>query len=138
MLMVAGRPKEYDRDDLLDKLITWSKLPQSKSLLDFCHLNDLDPDKLSCFARENPKFLSAYRMVKARIGNNRENLLSSGTLHQQAFNKNAHVYDYFMREEERDLMKYQSDLKRAENKELDNTAKECLDHIMNKKPAIVE
>ena len=133
-ILDRGRPREWDRDQIAKDLIEWSQLDTSSNLLEFCVLKLLPAEKISLWSRECPNFRQAVHLAKHSIGVKREKMLSRGLLHQKAYDLNAPVYDYFLREEKRDNLKYESDLRRKELEEESEqlkTATVKLDEMMS-------
>lgn len=117
---IIGRPRSNDRADIALKLVQWSKRDDAINLNAFCCEVDIVPQKLSEWAREEASFREAYQVAKAAVGARRELKLSRGQLHTKAYDLNAHVYDYFAKEERRDEMAYEASLKKAEEADSDD------------------
>lgn len=113
----GGRPREWDRLELAEKMLEWSLLPDSTNLLGFSDIYCIPPQKVSCLARDDEGFRLAFQLVKARVGMRRERALSKGQLHLRAYDLNAAVYDYHLKEERRDEMAYQASLKKLEEED---------------------
>lgn len=82
----GGRPRKYKIEDVerfADLLIEWIKKPDSIWYEDFCVENDIDPDWMSEWAKENEKFGGAYK--KARTWQ-KSTLIRGGLLNR--FNSN--------------------------------------------------
>lgn len=129
-----GRPREHDRDQIALDLLEWSQKETSYNLLEFCVLKMLPAEKISLWSRECPNFRQSVMIAKHSIGMKREKMLSRGLLHQKAYDLNAPVYDYFLKEEKRDNLKYESDLRRKELEEESEqlkTATVKLDEMMS-------
>ena len=108
--MAMGRPREYDRDKLADSLVEWAQLDTSINLNGFCAQHLLPPSKITIWANECENFRKAYEIAKTLVGLRREQKLSDGTLHVKAYDLNAAVYDYFLKEERREQAKFESTL----------------------------
>lgn len=112
----GGRPREYNIPLLADQLIEWAKQSDSINLNKFCCTREppIPPSYLTRWANESDQFCEALSIAKAFIGARREEMLSSETLHVKAYDLNAAVYDYFLKQEKREQAQFESDLKKAE------------------------
>ena len=110
---LGGRPRERDRDEVAALMLEWAKKPDSTNLNGFCITIDppIPPSKIGQYAREDEKFRLSYETVKSIIGQRREEKLSKGQLHVKAYDLNAAVYDYFLKEERRAEMAFEQGLK---------------------------
>ena len=126
-----GRPREYDRIDVFTKLVEWAMLPTSINLNAFSGYYGIAPSKLILMSKENDDFRQVYEQVKSIIGARREEKLSTGDLHQRAYDRNAHVYDLYAREEHRDELAYASKLKKEEegSKDTEDSSKKLDDLV---------
>lgn len=131
--MVAGRPREHDRDQIAIDLIEWAKLPDSINLNGFCCSREppLSPSKIGDWARECDKFRGAYLAAKAFLGNRREKLLSENKLHTKAYDLNASVYDLFLKEERIEQSQREISMKKEESHAFDKSSLEQLAALMN-------
>jgi hypothetical protein len=130
----GGRPIVHDRERLAKELIEWAKLPTSVNLNGFCCSRNppISPIKLSLFSNENEQFREALQIAKAFLAERRERMLSEETLHSKAYDMNATVYDYFMREERMAQAKYEADLKaKAEQAKYDAESLKQLSAVMD-------
>lgn len=107
-----GRPRVHDRDQLAAELIEWAKQEDSLNLNGFCCSRDppIAPSKLTIWSRECPNFCKAYETAKAFIGYRRELKLSKNELHVKAYDLNAAVYDYFLKEERMAQTKFEAEI----------------------------
>lgn len=112
--MVAGRPREHDREAISKELIDWARKDDSLNLCGFCCSREppLAPSKITEWARECPKFRLAYEEAKAFIGNRREVGLNKGKVHVKAYDLNATVYDHFLKDEKRIQLEMELDIKK--------------------------
>lgn len=108
--MTAGRPREHDREQLALDLIEWSTLETSLNFCAFCALKRIAPPKLADFARVDEDFREAYDIAKCMIGARRDALVNSKLMAECNYNRNSHVYDYFMRQEHRDDLEFRAKL----------------------------
>lgn len=126
----GGRLRTYDRDDIADKLIEWAKKDDSLNLCAFCAQNEIAPSKLSNWAKECDRFRQSLDLAKCFLGVRREEKVSTGELHLKAYDLNVANYDYFLKEERRDQLQFESDLKKRENQGGKNfTTQDILDAI---------
>jgi len=109
----VGRPCEFDRVQVAKDMIEWAKQPDSININKFCALHDpiIPPATFTRWRDEDPEFRAAYECVKLFLAFRREEKLNSEQLHVKAYDLNATVYDYFLREEKLLMMKHESDLK---------------------------
>jgi len=130
----GGRPIVHDRQRLAKELIEWAQLPTSINLNGFCCTRNppVSPIKLSLFSSENEQFREALQIAKAFLAERRERMLSEETLHSKAYDMNATVYDYFMKEERMAQAKYEADLKaKAEQAKYDLESLKQLSAVMD-------
>ncbi len=127
---ILRRPKEWDRDHLFETMLEWSHKPDAVTLLGFCDIYEISPQKLSEFAKEKPEYHEAFSLVKARVGRRREICLSKGVLHTKAYDVNAKVYDHFAKEEYREDLAYQASLKTDQDQSISEETKELSTAIM--------
>ena len=116
--MVAGRPREYDREKIMEELIEWVKLDDSLNICGFAGPRFIEIDKFSLFSRECEKFRRVYHSVKMIIGERREKMMNAKLLDANVYNRNAHTYDAFMRQTYHEDKEFESTLKQKENKAL--------------------
>lgn len=111
--MPAGRPKEYDREAIGKALLEWAKKDDSLNLNGFCTTNDplIPPSYLSVWAKEDDEFSQAYEITKSFLAVRRELKLKDGELHVKAYDLNASVYDFFLKEERRKEKEHEAEVK---------------------------
>lgn len=114
------RPREYNREELADKLIAWAKKDDSINLCSFCGELEMAPGILLRMVKEDNRLSEAYDLAKAFLGARREVRLSENKLHVKAYDLNAKTYDRFLKEEGREEMQFQSSLKASENDAIDD------------------
>lgn len=131
MSRLTGRPREHDRDQIALDLIKWAQRDDSINLNHFCSSNLLAPSKISQWAKEDDSFRQAYEIAKSFIGYRREMLLNQDMLHVKAYDLNAAVYDYFLKEERRAQAEFESDLKSKEDKAASQQFVEKYDAFIN-------
>lgn len=119
-----GRPREWDRDQVLLDLLEWAQKTDSLNLNQFCGSKMLPPQKLSEWAAKDDNFRESYWLAKSLLGARREAWLSSDKLHQKAYHLSHHTYDYFTREEDKDYYTFQKELDAKIGKEVASTANE--------------
>jgi hypothetical protein len=129
----GGRPRERDRKQLAKQLIEWAQLPTSTNLLGFgiSLTPPLSPQRLSEYSKDDPEFKEAVQLAKAIIGQRREQLVSKNQLHSKAYDLNAPVYDYYLKEERRDEFAYQQALKQQADSQIIDDVKDGLLALMN-------
>lgn len=110
-----ARHKEFDRDAIALALLEWAQKEDSVNLNGFCTTHDplIPPSYLALWAKENEQFSLAFEIAKSFLGQRREQKLKDGQLHTKAYDLNAAVYDYFIRDERRSEKKYESELKNS-------------------------
>ena len=108
----GGRLRTHDRDDIAEKLINWAKKDDSLNLCAFCSQIEIDPSKLSNWAKECDRFRQSLNRAKCSLAARREEKVSTGDLHLKAYDLNITTYDYFLKEERRDQLIFESDLKK--------------------------
>lgn len=109
-----GRPREHDRDQIVQELIEWAKKDTSMNLNEFCCTREppLSPCKITQWADEEPNFRKSYEAAKAFIGMRREKMLNENRLHVKAYDLNASTYDYFLRAERRAIAEHLASLQK--------------------------
>lgn len=134
MNMVAGRPKEHDREKVFNDLVEWAKLDDSININKFCALHCDPPMPVSNILRwisEEPKFRGPYETAKAFIAFRREEFVSADLLHVKAYDLNSSAYDVHLHSHKRDDLKFESNLKREETKEYSEADKAKIDTIFD-------
>ncbi len=115
---LGGRLREHDREDIADKLIVWAKLDSSINLCKFCFENEIVPQKLSEWAKVDEKFREALQFARVCLGFRREEKLNNGEINTVGYNLNASTYDYFLKEEKRDQLTFESEIRKKEQAEI--------------------
>lgn len=108
-----NRPREYDREEIEEKLLAWSLLDTSFNLCAFCGEVPIAPTMLIGWTKTDKEFSKSYEIVKARIGQRREQGLNKGLVHVKAYDLNAVNYDPFIKDSRRAEMEYEMSLKTA-------------------------
>lgn len=127
-----GRHKMWDRDKVAENLIEWAKKEDSINLNGFCITHDplIPPSYLSVWAKEDDNFSQAYDTAKAFLAVRRELKLKNNELHVKAYDLNAAVYDYFLKEERRKEKEYEAGLKNNKEEESqDDLARKLVEAI---------
>lgn len=117
MVNPVGRPRERDREKIMNDMLEWAKRDESINLCEFCCLfvdPPLPPSDLTKFAKSDSEFGKAYEATKAFIGFRRERKLNNQELHVKAYDLNAATYDYFLKEEKRQQAEFEAELKKSE------------------------
>jgi hypothetical protein len=119
----GGRPRKWDRDQILHELIEWVKLPENINLNKFCGTREpmLDPAMLSHWAAECDQFRQSYRAAKSLLAARREEWLGCERLHQKAYHLSNKSYNYFDKEEDREEFTFQKELEARIGKEIGQT-----------------
>lgn len=117
-----GRPREHDRKKLAGELVKWAQKPESINLNEFCCIQMIPPSKIAQWAREEEDFRTAYELAKSFLGTRRELWLNQELLHTKAYDLNAAVYDYFLKEEKRDQAAFEVKLKAKEEEQVGEQA----------------
>lgn len=131
MVQPFGRPREHDRKQLADDLIEWAMLEDSLNLCGFAALKLIPPRKIWQFSVEDDYFREAYDLAKAMIGERRDKMLNAKLLATESYKLNAHVYDYFMKQEHRDDLEFQSKLKNEETKSVPDDIRDTFTALMS-------
>lgn len=123
-----ARPREHDRDQIAKDMLIWARKDDSLNLNGFCGWYEppIAPSKITIWAKEDDWFRKAYECVKAILAIKREQKLSDGTLHAKAYDLNARVYDHFLKEEWKESLSYEAQLKL---KEVETVTEEQKSHV---------
>lgn len=110
-----GRPREHDRVQIAKDIVEWAKKEDSINLCKFCALYEppIPPQKLTLWSKECNNFREAYDTAKMFLGFRREEWLNAEVLHVKAYDLNAQTYDYFLKEEKRQLAEFENGLNKA-------------------------
>ncbi len=108
--MTVGRPG-YDLVAMAEKLLAWSAKEDSFNLCAFCGDYDVAPSMVLRWVKDNAQFSEAYEKAKARLGARREKGLATGAVHVKAYDLNAKTYDRFLKEEHREHMELEAQLR---------------------------
>ena len=118
----GGRPRIHDREALREDLLKWSKLMYSINLNAWSGKNELSPQYIFKWAREDPVFRQSLDIAKSNIAANREELLCKGALHPVAYSRNVNLYDNYSYNQWKKEKRYEGKIKskadRDSNKEL--------------------
>ena len=147
--MGAGRPREHDRKKIAAELLEWSTNPTAFNLIQFSRPRMLCVTKLADWAEEDTEFREALKLAKQSIAMNRFEATLEGAMSQAEYSKSEGNYDplyrKFSREErqfelemKKQELKYASDLKKEENKDLANIDAERYSNAIKSKPLIKE
>lgn len=134
--MGAGRPQEWDIDFLTNELLIWARLPNSLNINGFCIslVPEIDPEYFRALVRKHAKLSQAFRIAKAHLAIRREEANSEKLLSDKAFMINAKHYDIFLRdfdkEEDQEMLVFQSKLKKEENESSSNATAEIISQAM--------
>ena len=114
----GGRFRKHDRDDIANKLVEWAKLSTSINLCKFCFENEIIPQQLSEWSKNDDNFREALQFARVCLGFRREEKLNSGEIHTVGYNLNASTYDYFLKEEKRDQLTFESEVRKKEQTDI--------------------
>lgn len=92
----AGRPIVYDEEmltALADSLDAWSKTDEATNIKKWICNNDINPSRLSEWAKQSSKFSEALNKAKLRVALNREELAATGELNFGVYNRYQGMYD---------------------------------------------
>jgi len=130
----VGRPRVHDREKIGLDLIEWARKEDSINLNKFCAYYEpiIPPSKLSQWALQDSEFRQAYESAKTFLGFRREEWLNQEHLHVKAYDLNATVYDYFLKEEKLEMAKIQSALNKETEKEKQNITIQLTDYSKHK------
>lgn len=110
----GGRPREYNTIEVSENILKWASEETSLNLNGFCARHGIPPEKISRWAKEDDRFRQVLSLVKSHLADRREQRVSQGALHQKAYDLNAKVYDAFLKEEWREQLAYETQLKAKE------------------------
>jgi hypothetical protein len=116
--MVAGRPREYDREEIFKQLLQWAELDTSINLNEFCFFfcnPKVSLKTLIVLSKETPEFSESYAIAKCACHVRRERANSLKTLSDAAFNRNARRYDYLEMEGYIEEKTFESSLRKDED-----------------------
>ena len=113
----GGRPVTHDKDVLADKLVEWAQKEDSINLNAFCcSLRPLiSPQRLCDFVLAHERLGEAMKIAKSFIAARRELRLNEGKLHVRAYDFNAAVYDYYVKQERREDKEHEIEMKSKNN-----------------------
>jgi len=114
------RPREHDREALMEKMIAWAKLPTSLNINAFCTsvVPEIDPEYLREIVNKEEKFSSVYRIVKAYLATRREQANSDRKLSNQAYSSGLRHYDLFLKEDWKEERKFELEIEKTVKHEL--------------------
>ena len=128
--VVPYRPREYDREEAMKVMIEWAKIDGNDSLLQFSSDTSILPSMIFTWCEQEPHFKKVYEEVKMILAAKRERRMDRGKMAQAVYNKTHHVYDIYAKQEDRERMKYESDLKKEEAKVLPENMIEAYEGVM--------
>lgn len=128
----GGRPREYDRVQIGKELLEWARQLDSLNLNKFCCTREppLNPNKVIQWSIEDEEFRNAYEEAKAFLAARREEMLNGNLLHTRAYERNATVYDRFMRTEERNQKEFEANLKKDSDLKVSEKSVELYENLM--------
>jgi hypothetical protein len=112
--MVAGRPIEYDLEEMAKELIEWSKEATSLNLIGFSSPRGFSVTRLPDYARTNPKFSEALQLAKENISQNRFDAACAEVMPEKFYSRCEGMYDPLYHRHERREKKFDSQLRAKE------------------------
>lgn len=91
--MVAGRPIEYNLEEMAKELIEWSKEATSLNLIGFSSPRGFSVTRLPDYARTNPKFSEALQLAKENISQNRFDAACAEVMPEKFYSRCEGMYD---------------------------------------------
>jgi len=127
---VPYRPREYNREEVMTIMIEWCKVDGNDSLLQFSADTGILPSSIFTWCDEEPSFQKVYEQAKMILAAKREKRMDRGKMAQCVYNKTHHVYDTYAKKEDRDRLKFESDLKKEEAKVLPENMIQAYEGVM--------
>jgi len=115
--MAGGAPRTWDRVEIAEKLLDWSKKDTSYHLGEFCADIEIDPNTLLKWTNSEDEFGRTYRIVKARLGARREKKEALNHIHSKGYELNVMTYDPFLLHQKQEFERFKSDLAKEEKAE---------------------
>jgi hypothetical protein len=106
-----GRPREYDREEMMDKLIEFADKDTSLTLGQFSAEYWIPSSSVLRFVDEDENFRKVYEICKNKIGHRRERLYAQGSIPQVSYTRYVRRFDCFLHAEERDDLKFEIETK---------------------------
>jgi hypothetical protein len=110
-----GRPLLHDKEEIAKRLIVWAEKETSLNLNAFCAENRICPSDIFLFSKKCEPFSKAVKFAKACLAIRREQNLNSGKMHAKAYDLNAAVYDLFLKEEKREQVRFEAEMKKGDD-----------------------
>ena len=98
----GGRPRVHDREKLSENLLAWVEKDDAWNICGFCFDYNITYDVLADMCRNDSELGRTFQMVKAKLAQRREVLVSKGKLHPLAYAKNSRAYDPHLKMSERE------------------------------------
>ena len=124
------KPKEYDREEVAVMLLDWCRKEGNDSMLGFGADTGIVASMIFRWCEECETFRRAYAEAKEILALKRERMMNRGKMAQCVYNKTHHVYDSYARQEDRDRLKFESDLKKEEAKVLPENLIQAYESVM--------
>lgn len=109
-----GRPRKYDPEIIIEKMIEWAKLESSINFSEFCADNKYLPELIWRLDKESKPFHLAYSITKMRLAERRERLVNCEMLNNGTFQRYQHGLDPFLKKEELELKKQEAKIRALE------------------------
>lgn len=113
----GGRPRIHKREELLQKLIEFSKKRSSTSLNQYCEEQDISPEYISRWSKEDIEFRQIMMIVRARLAARREEFMNMNAFSHVVYSGGLRYYDRFANEQWCEEKTFESNLKKNAEKE---------------------
>jgi hypothetical protein len=126
------RPREYDREEIANEMLDWSKEPNSRCLGQFTSKRDIPPQYISHLCKESKYFSEVLSMVRMNLGLNRLELALQAKFPLDEVKRHEYRYNPFYRQDEREEFLFREDARKRtdvhnEKESLRNTVKAVIE-----------
>lgn len=90
---MIGRPKEYDRQEIANIMLTWADNPNNTSVTKFLADHTLDYDTIFYWCETDKPFSRNYSKMKLKIARNREAKAECGDMYFGVYAMHQRNYD---------------------------------------------
>ncbi len=112
-----GRPSQYDLKAIAKDLVEWSQYPDSLKFTMFSAPRMLNLQRFSEWADKDEDFAEAYELAKQFLDINRFKAAAQEIMPETWYSKNERIYDPLHDSHYRKEKKYESDLRKEEEKQ---------------------
>lgn len=112
----GGRPRKYDREKVFNDLVEWSKTDNALILADIHQVIDVTYDELLSWIIDEPKFACHMKQIRLNLASKRERLHNEGKITYASYGKYQRHYDIYLKQDERDELAYEYELKASIDK----------------------